>query len=206
VDTFTPVVTAAAADYNLTASGYADWAVVGDKKLGGAYIDSPLTQSTNPWGGLSGGGPFFTWTDGTNALTGSGNGAQITSAGYYASAVKNVKIDAAGVTITMFVTNIGSGDPFDIWLNGAEVTVVGGVATNTRTLFQPYSGTDGKVVFTLHSDNPLGEIASFGLNSGNQESDGGIYAMGVSAAPEPATMCLLVIGGIGALLRRRRKV
>ena len=61
--------------------------------------------------------------------------------------------------------------------------------------------TDGKVTLMISTTNTTGTIQS--INARNQSSP---PKLEVTVVPEPATVCLLGLGGLGALLRKRRAV
>ena len=57
----------------------------------------------------------------------------------------------------------------------------------------------------LGSDLPSGDVTAFGLVlNGNEDNTVRVDTFEVTAIPEPATMSLLAIGGLGVLLKRKR--
>ncbi|MFW6133746.1 MAG: PEP-CTERM sorting domain-containing protein [Planctomycetota bacterium] len=83
-------------------------------------------------------------------------------------------------------------------LNGAmamykdsDQVLYGGVAGNT---------TEDSVGLMLVTELEASDIGVFGQNSGQEQ----VYGV-VTVIPEPATMSLLVLGGVAALIRRKRR-
>ena len=93
-------------------------------------------------------------------------------------------------------------------VNGATGDVLTGNDTNNpdwvawSTNIEGSYGIDGWIVW--ESATPSGNSLTIDFMTGGGDSRASINAMEISVVPEPATMAMLGIGGLAALLRRRK--
>ena len=158
---------------------------------------------------------FVNWNDGSTAIE------------YAATQEGTLTTTEAGFadhTLVISSTTSGTAGALDVdisWLilNGAAETVLEGTMENfgfadssgVRIAGVP-SGESGSGIYTLADYATTGLWQAEGFSSGawvgtyeSQPVWTGTVAITPSAVPEPATMCLLGLGGVMSLISRKRK-
>jgi hypothetical protein len=174
---------------NLVYTAAAEW-------YGGINYDMTV-NNMNPsfsynWAQPLGAGPSITTITGTTTGFHAAAGAIVDGAGFaFGEGV-------AGRTLN-FIMCISEG-------NGAAAGSVAVTGNDTLTGFY-YGGNWTAQFYLVTADLPTTAGTVFFADPGIDRPSGGISTAWVtSPAPEPVTMALLAVGGIGVLLKRRRNV
>ena len=210
--TVTPIT--AAATYDLT--GADDYWVVGTQAEGGnglLALSFAYTTTIN-WNYAGPGSPWQPSPE-TVTLTNPGDSNNtfnavgpaitvggVTTTGFHEQSDRggsHFSYDTGGAVMDLHV--IFTESP-QYWDGNKSITVNAAGQTGV-VLPLPYNLGQGWFEVTVTGVQGAG---TFGTTGDTGYGIGGMSTAWFTSAPEPATMCLLAIGGIGALLKRRRKV
>ena len=111
-----------------------------------------------------------------------------------------------GAVTAFSFTRVGSTDTYDSVNDGVTAVIL---RTNTsfipQALLIDIDDADESTTTFLYTESGLDFGTGLGTLAGGISVTGAALTTGVTGVPEPTTMSLLALGGIGLLVRRRRR-
>lgn len=197
---------------NLTAQGSVDWihySQVGDTSVppvletmsGGSGISTPAVSSP-----INSGGHFgvdFTWTNGTPSTTGDDTGFVGSSGG--TSITFNVTAD--GQAEVLSVSSAGYNTTPNTTINLTDTYTLAGAAGSPVSFSNTVNYEDFLIATdTIDFTAPVGTTLSVSISTTSGAYGTYFAAATLANVPEPASLGILAVGGLGMLLFKRRRL